>query len=150
MKVVESYLGQDFGEKWSLTFSAKGYVYAWLGISHAQPSSKTLASALDLDQKTSFSSFTVPLAQQESLPIPERSEPSGPPDRVVLKYGNCRHTWISIFQPRASNIRILLVNDMLNIFQHLLDVVGIHNSRNAGTNRQDSYLSRVRSVQYDI
>lgn len=54
-------------------------------------------------------------------------------------------TRVSILEPCASNVGVLLVNDMLDIFEILLKLVRVENACDAGTNRNNSNFAGVRS-----
>ena len=60
------------------------------------------------------------------------------------------HTGIPILQPSPSNILILFIDDMFHVFTKLLNVIGIHNSRDACSDRQYSYLASIRSMENNV
>lgn len=61
-----------------------------------------------------------------------------------------KHTRISVLQPGATKIRILLIDDMLHVLEMLLDMVGVHDSRDSSTNRQDADLPRIWSMKDNV
>jgi hypothetical protein len=48
------------------------------------------------------------------------------------------------------DISILLINNMLHILQHLLNMIGIHDSRDTRTDRKHADLARVGAVEHHI
>lgn len=60
------------------------------------------------------------------------------------------HTRISVLEPSTANIRILLINHVLDVFLELLDVIRIHNSGHAGADGEHSDFPRIRPMKNDV
>lgn len=59
-------------------------------------------------------------------------------------------SWVSVLQPGTANIGVFLIDDMLHILQHFLDVIRIHDPGHAGADRQDSYLAGIGPMQHNV
>jgi hypothetical protein len=70
--------------------------------------------------------------------------------RVGVTNAALTHTRIAIFEPSTTNVRVLLIDDMLDVLKILLDVVCIHDPGNSTANRQDTDFARVRTMENNI